>query len=124
MPTSRFDANDKSKHISKIHALPFLVALLASHTLETTRYSYYPDGGYTRYTLIAALWSTSYETGSTITGPHTTVGLVFPIDTVSLWAVVILPLSLYIICTERQFMREEAPKTTVLYAILALLLCK
>ncbi|TFG06206.1 hypothetical protein EU522_01875 [Candidatus Thorarchaeota archaeon] len=119
---SQTDSTNISKHMSRILVLLLLVALLAPHTLATMGYSHYPDEDYTRYTLIAALWSISYETGSTITGPYTTMGFAFPIDAVFVWAVAILPLSVYIIYTLKRFMRRNATKRTVLYSILALLL--
>lgn len=107
--------------VTRLLFILLLVVLLVPHTFTLTRYSYIPDEGYTRYTLIAALWSIVYESGDTSSGPYITTNLVFPFDAALLWALIILPLSLYILYTLKRFMRAEVNRRAVLRAILTLL---
>ncbi|NHJ12325.1 MAG: hypothetical protein EAX95_01560 [Candidatus Thorarchaeota archaeon] len=111
----------RPENVPRLLLILLLVVLLVPHTIAVTRYSYIPGEGYTRYTLIAALWSIVHESGNATSGPYITTSLAFPADAVLLWTLTILPLSLYIIHTQKRFMKGDATKRAVFHAILALL---
>lgn len=112
--------NTNSPKPRAIFFILVLVLLIAPHTLGIRRQSL-QDNSYTRFTLVAALWTVIHESGSTIAGPYTYTLFPLPNEPALLWTVLFIPLQLCTSYVILRFVRGITEKGTALCVVVAAL---